>query len=148
MQKLNFPVFSFKYKNTENKPYIFDIIRKRYYLLTPEEWVRQHMIHYLIYHKNISPQLISVEKQLDINGLKRRFDLVVFNKKMQAYILVECKAPHIKIDQKTFDQANQYNWLLKAPYLILTNGMKHYICEINFDKNNYRFLTDIPKPEL
>jgi len=145
MQKLNFPVYPFKYKNTENKPYIFDIIRKAYYLLTPEEWVRQHMIHYLIFHKNYSPQLIAVEKQLDINGLKRRFDIVVFDKKLSPYILIECKAPTVPINQKTFDQANQYNWLLKSPLLVLTNGLKHYICEIDFDNNKYRFLNEIPQ---
>ncbi len=144
MQKLNFPAYSFRYKNKENKPYIFDIVRKDYYLLTPEEWVRQHVIHYLIKEKNYSPLLISVEKQLDINGLKRRFDIVVFNKKLKPYLLIECKAPQIPIDQKTFDQANRYNWLLKAPYLLLTNGLKHYICEIDFDENNYKFLTEIP----
>lgn len=145
MQKLNFPVYNFKYKNTENKPYIFDIIRKGYYLLTPEEWVRQHMIHYLVYEKKYSPQLIAVEKQLNINGLKRRFDIVVFNKKLQPYILIECKAPEVPVSQKTFDQANQYNWLLKAPYLILSNGLKHYICRINFENNNYLFLKEIPE---
>ncbi len=145
MQKLNFPAYQFRYKNRENKPYIFDIIRKGYYLLTPEEWVRQHIIHYLIEEKNYSPQLISVEKQLNINGLKRRFDVVVFNKKMQPFILIECKAPHIPINQNTFDQANRYNWLLKAPFLILTNGLKHYICQIDFEQNNYRFLKEIPE---
>ncbi len=144
MQKLNFPAYSFRYKNKENKPYIFDIVRKDYYLLTPEEWVRQHVIHYLIKEKNYSPLLISVEKQLDINGLKRRFDIVVFDKKLKPYLLIECKAPQIPIDQKTFDQANRYNWLLKAPYLLLTNGLKHYICEIDFDENKYKFLTEIP----
>ena len=145
MQKLNFPVYNFKYKNTENKPYIFDIIRKGFYSLTPEEWVRQHMIHYLIQEKKYSPQLIAIEKQLNINGLKRRFDIVVFNKKLQPHILIECKAPTVLISQKTFDQANQYNWLLKAPFLILTNGLKHYICKIDFEQNKYQFLTEIPE---
>jgi len=145
MQKLNFPVYNFKYKNTENKPYIFDIIRKGFYSLTPEEWVRQHMIHYLIQEKKYSPQLIAIEKQLNINGLKRRFDIVVFNKKLQPHILIECKAPTVPISQKTFDQANQYNWLLKAPFLILTNGLKHYICKIDFEQNKYQFLTEIPE---
>ncbi len=144
MQELNFPAYSFKYKNTQNKPYIFDVIRKGYYLLTPEEWVRQHMIRFLIEEKKYSPQLIAVEKQLEINGLKKRFDIVVFNKNMKPYILVECKAPHIKIDQQAFDQANRYNLLLKAPYLILTNGLKHLIFEINFEARQYRFLSQIP----
>ncbi len=143
MQKLNFPTYTFKYKNKENKPYIFDVIRKKYFLLTPEEWVRQHIVRFLL-EKGYSKNLVSVEKQLIINGLKRRFDIVVFNKEMNPYILIECKAPDVQLTQKTFDQANRYNWLLKAPYLIMTNGMKHYICEIDFEKNNYKFLNEIP----
>ena len=143
MQKLNFPTYTFKYKNKENKPYIFDVIRKKYFLLTPEEWVRQHIVRFLL-EKGYSKNLISVEKQLIINGLKRRFDIVVFNKEMNPYILIECKAPDVQLTQKTFDQANRYNWLLKAPYLIMTNGLKHYVCEIDFEKNNYKFLNEIP----
>ena len=143
MQKLNFPTYTFKYKNKENKPYIFDVIRKKYFLLTPEEWVRQHIVRFLL-EKGYSKNLISIEKQLIINGLKRRFDIVVFNKEMNPYILIECKAPDVQLTQKTFDQANRYNWLLKAPYLIMTNGLKHYICEIDFEKNNYKFLNEIP----
>jgi len=144
MQRLNFQTYTFKYQHKANGTYIFDIIRKAYFLLTPEEWVRQHVIHYLIQEKNYSPNLIAVEKQLDINQLKRRFDIVVFNKEMQPNILIECKAPAIKITQKTFDQANQYNWLLKAPYLFLTNGLKHYICQINFKEGNYKFIEELP----
>ena len=145
MQNLNFPTYQFKIEKRKNGLFIFDIIRKKYVLLTPEEWVRQHTIQYLIEEKNYSPNLIAIEKQLDINNLKRRFDIVVFNKQMQPEILVECKAPEVKITQKTFDQANQYNWLLKAPYLFLTNGLKHYICQVNFDENNYVFLETLPE---
>ncbi len=144
MQRLNFPTYSFKYQHNANGTYIFDVIRKDYFLLTAEEWVRQHVIHYLIREKNYSTSLIAVEKQLNINQLKRRFDIVVFNKEMQAEILIECKAPEVKISQKTFDQANQYNWLLKAPYLFLTNGLKHYICQINFKDGNFEFLKELP----
>ncbi len=148
MQKLNFPAYPFQYKKIDDKIHIFDIIRKKYVLLTPEEWVRQHTLHYLINDKKYPVNLIAVEKQLYINQNKRRFDIVVFNKKMRPEILVECKAPNIAITQKTFDQANQYNWLLKAPYLFLTNGLKHYICEINFDRNNYRFLKKLPENKI
>ena len=144
MQALNFPKYAFQIQRKENGFFIFDIIRKGYFLLTPEEWVRQHTLHYLIYQKGYSQNLIAIEKQLAINGLKRRFDIVVFNKEMEPLILVECKAPGIKITQKTFDQANQYNWLLKAPYLFLTNGLKHYICQVNFETNNYTFIDSIP----
>ncbi len=144
MQKLNFPEYTFQYKNKENKTYIFDIIRKKYVLLTPEEFVRQNFIHYIVYEKKYSSELIAIEKQLIINQNKRRFDVVIFDSQLKPYILVECKAPEVSINQNTFDQANQYNWVLKAPYLVLTNGLRHYICKIDFDQNKYEFLKDIP----
>ena len=144
MQKLNFPTYQFQIDKRPKGFFIFDIIRKKYILLTPEEWVRQHTVHYLIEQKGYSPNLIAIEKQLSINNLKRRFDIVVFNQEMLPQILIECKAPEVKITQKTFDHANQYNWLLKAPFLFLTNGLKHYICQVNFKKNNYVFLEEIP----
>jgi len=145
MERLNFPPYQLQLKKKDDKIYIFDIIRKKYYLLTPEEWVRQHTLHYLIHNKKYPKSLIAVEKQLIINQTKRRFDIVVFNRKMQPEILVECKAPEVSITQATFDQANQYNWLLKAPYLFLTNGRKHYICQVNFETNNFVFLKDLPE---
>jgi len=148
MYELNFPTYHFKLEKRANKIYIFDEIRRQYVQLTPEEWVRQHTLHYLIQDKRYSKSLIAVEKQLMINQTKRRFDIVVFNRQMQPHLLVECKAPNIKINQKTFDQANQYNWLLKAPYLFLTNGLKHYICQINFKEQTYQFLKELPKQNL
>jgi len=144
MQELNFPQFDIKIKKQDDKWFVFDIIRRKYVVLTPEEWVRQHALHYIIYDKKYPSGLIAVEKQLVINQTKRRFDIVVFNRKMLPEILVECKAPQVQIDQKTFDQANQYNWLLKAPYLFLTNGLKHYLCHINFEDNNFNFLKELP----
>ncbi len=148
MQKLNFPAYNFQLKKQEDKWLIFDPIRKKYYVLTPEEWVRQHTLQYLIQDKKYPKSLIAVEKELQINQTKRRFDIVVFNRQMRPEILVECKAPHITISQKTFDQANQYNWLLKAPFLFLTNGMKHYICQIDFKTNQFRFLKELPENHL
>jgi len=148
MQTLNFPSYNFRLKKQANKVYIFDIIRKKFVVLTPEEWVRQHAIRYLKEEKKYPENLIAVEKQLEINQTKRRFDIVVFNRQMQAQILVECKAPGVNITQETFDQANQYNHLLKAPYLFMTNGLKHYICEIDFDKNHYRFLSELPENHI
>ncbi len=145
MQKLNFPEYNFKLKKQDGKKLIFDPIRKKYYVLTPEEWVRQHTLQYLILEKKHSVSLIAVEKELQINHTKRRFDIVVFNREMTPEILVECKAPTIRISQKTFDQANQYNWLLKAPYLFLTNGLKHYICQIDFEANQFKFLKELPQ---
>ena len=144
MQKLNFPEYDFQLKKQDDKWLIFDPIRKKFYVLTPEEWVRQHTLQYLIQDKNYPKSLIAVEKELQINQTKRRFDIVVFNHRMTPEILVECKAPHIAISQKTFDQANQYNWLLKAPFLFLTNGLKHYICQIDFEANQFKFLKELP----
>jgi len=147
MKALNFPEFDFSLKRQNGKTYIFDIVRKKYVLRTSEEWVRQHTLHYLVEVKKYSKALIGVEKKLVINGAQRRFDIVVFNKQMQPEILVECKAPAVPINQKTFDQANQYNWMLKAPYIFLTNGMNHYICRINFENNTYEFLESLPERE-
>ena len=145
MLKLNFPEYNFKLKKQDGKSLIFDPIRKKYYILTPEEWIRQHTLQYLIIEKKYPISLIAVEKELQINHTKRRFDIVVFNREMTPEILVECKAPTIEISQKTFDQANQYNWLLKAPYLFLTNGLKHYICQIDFEANQFKFLKELPQ---
>ncbi len=145
MQKLNFPEYDFKLKKHNGKWQIFDPVRKKYYVLTPEEWVRQHTLHYLITDKKYPVQWIAVEKELQINQTKRRFDIVVFNRQMTPEILVECKAPNVAVTQKTFDQANQYNWLLKAPYLFLTNGLKHYICQIDFEANQFKFLKELPE---
>jgi len=148
MQALNFPEYDFKFQKKADKIYIFDEFRRQYVLLTPEEWVRQHTLQYLVQDKHYPKTLIAVEKQLIINQTKRRFDIVVFDRQMNPYLLVECKAPNIKIDQKTFDQANQYNWLLKAPFLFLTNGLKHYICQIDFEENTYKFLKELPEYTL
>ncbi len=145
MQKLNFPDYDFKLKQQTGKWFIFDPVRKKYYVLTPEEWVRQHVLQYLIIDKKYPLQWIAVEKELHINRTKRRFDIVVFNRELKPEILVECKAPQVAVTQKTFDQANQYNWLIKAPYLFLTNGLKHYICRIDFMNNKYEFLKELPE---
>ncbi len=145
MQVLNFPIYDFRLRKKNNKTYIFDIVRKKFFLLTPEEWVRQHSLHYLIIEKGYPLSLIAVEKHLYINGQLRRFDIVVFNRKMLPRILVECKAPEVPLTQTVFDQANQYNYLLKAPYLFLTNGRKHIYCQVDFNNNTYRFLAQIPK---
>ncbi len=145
MLKLNFPEYDFKLKQQDEKALIFDPVRKKYCVLTPEEWVRQHTLQYLIVDKKYPLQWIAVERELHINQTKRRFDIVVYNRQMNPEILVECKAPNIALTQKTFDQANQYNWLLKAPYLLLTNGLKHYICQIDFEANQFKFLKELPE---
>ena len=144
MQRLNFPSYSFKIKSKGNKPYIWDIIRKKYILITPEEWVRQHTIQYLITKKGYQALWMSVEKQFTINGLHKRADIVIYGKDLQPHIIVECKAPNIKITQETFDQIARYNLSLKAKYLMLTNGLQHYYCKMNFEKETYVFLEELP----
>ena len=144
MLPLNFPAYTFRFKNSENKVHIFDVIRKKFMVLQPEEWVRQHWVHHLIEDKNYPKSLINVEKQLIINSLKKRYDIVVFNSDGSIRILVECKAPKIKITQTTFDQIAQYNMSLKAEYLIVSNGLEHFYCKMDFNQEKYTFLTDIP----
>lgn len=145
MQELNFPTYSFRLKNSENKVSIFDVIRKRFMVLQPEEWVRQHCVHYLMNEKKYPITLINVEKELKINDLKKRYDIVVFNPDGSIHLIVECKAPKITIDQTTFDQIARYNLALNATYLMVTNGLNHYYCMMDFEAEKYRFLKDIPE---
>ena len=145
MQKLQFPTYQFRFKNSENKYSIFDEIRKKFIILTPEEWVRQHCIQYLIQEKMYPKSLINVEKELQLNGRKKRYDIVVFNPDGSIHVLIECKAPHITITQETFDQIAQYNFTLNATYLMVTNGQNHYYCKMNTDEKKYQFLKELPQ---
>ncbi|PKV65036.1 MULTISPECIES: type I restriction enzyme HsdR N-terminal domain-containing protein [unclassified Polaribacter] len=144
MQKLNLPTYNFKLKSSENKMLIFDKLRKKYIVLTPEEWVRQHFVYFLIEEKKYPVTLIALEKQLTINNLKKRSDILIFNTDGKPEIIVECKAPSIKITQNTFDQIARYNLKLRANYLIVTNGLEHFYCKMDFKNETYIFLKDIP----
>ena len=144
MQKLNLPTYTFKLKSNENKTLIFDKLRKKYVVLTPEEWVRQHFVEFLIQDKKYPISLIALEKQLTINNRKKRTDILVFNADGNHDIIVECKAPNIKITQDTFDQIARYNLKLKANYLIVTNGLEHFYCKMDFENETYIFLKDFP----
>lgn len=145
MQKLNFPNYSFRFKNSENKTYIFDVIRKKFLLLTPEEWVRQHVVHFLIEEMNYPKTLINVEKLVKVNGINKRYDAVVFRNDGSIFLLVECKAPEVNITQQTFDQIAQYNLVLKAENLMVTNGLNHYFCQMDFENEQYIFLKELPR---
>ncbi|KGL60670.1 type I restriction enzyme R protein [Polaribacter sp. Hel1_33_49] len=123
---------------------IFDKLRKKYIVLTPEEWVRQHFVYFLIEEKKYPVTLIALEKQLTINNLKKRSDILIFNTDGKPEIIVECKAPSIKITQNTFDQIARYNLKLRANYLIVTNGLEHFYCKMDFKNETYIFLKDIP----
>ena len=145
MEELNFPNYSFTLKSRENKTYIFDLIRKKNLLLTPEEWVRQHCVHFLNKELGYPKSLINVEKQIKINGQVKRYDIVVYSLSGNVEILVECKAPPVKISQDTFDQIARYNMTLKSRFLMLTNGKEHYFCEMDFKNKAYRFIHKLPK---
>jgi len=123
---------------------IFDEIRKKFIILTPEEWVRQHVIQFLLVEKKYPKSLINVEKILKVNDLRKRYDIVVFNPDGSIFILIECKAPEIKTAQATFDQIARYNMTLKAQFLMVTNGHNHYFCQMDFENEKYQFLTELP----
>ena len=144
MQKLNLPIYSIKLKKEENKTLVFDPIRKKHIVLTPEEWVRQNFIQFLIEEKNYPASLMAVEMGIDLLNTKKRCDIVIYNTKGLPHMIVECKAPSIKISQDTFDQIARYNMKLKTDLLVVTNGMQHYICIIDHQNKCYHFLKEIP----
>ncbi|RRQ48673.1 restriction endonuclease subunit R [Maribacter algicola] len=145
MQPLNFPKYDFRFKSSQNSALIFDMVRKKFVVLTPEEWVRQHVLTFLTLEKKYPLSHINVEKQIIYNGLRKRYDIVIFNPNGTIHLLVECKAPHINISQTTFDQIAQYNFKLNASYLMVTNGLEHYMCQMNFQEEKYKFLKEIPE---
>ncbi len=144
MQKLNLPEYSFKIRTVAGKTSIFDSLRKKYVRLTPEEWVRQNFVQFLITEKKYSPSLITVEAGVKVNNNPQRADLVIFDRSGNPLLVAEFKAPEIKISQQTFDQIVRYNMQLKVPFLVVSNGMQHYCCHINYAENSYAFLPEIP----
>ena len=144
MQKINFPDYEFRFKSNENKTLIFDIIRKKFVILTPEEWVRQHVIHFLVSELNYPQSLINIKKQLTLHNTKKRYDIVVYNPDGSINIIVECKAPAIAIDQNVFDQIARYNFVLNALILMVTNGIEHYYCQMDYQQEKYVFLKELP----
>lgn len=144
MWKLNIPVYDFKFKEGHKRTQIFDPLRKKYLTLTPEEWVRQNFTRYLIREHHYPSSLIKFEAPLKLNTLQKYADVLVYDKKGKPFLIVECKAPTVKITQDAFDQAARYNLVLKVPYLIITNGMQHYCCHINHNNKKHSFINDIP----
>jgi hypothetical protein len=145
MQKLNFPDYTFRFKNSENKVAIFDEVRKKFIVLTPEEWVRQHVVRFLHEEKKFPMSHINVEKIVKINGLTKRYDVVVFQPDGTIFLVVECKAPAIPISQNTFDQIARYNMSLNAVHLMVTNGLNHYFCQMDHAAERYNFMPDAPQ---
>lgn len=126
------------------KWYIFDEVRKKKVILTPEEWVRQNFIQFLHKVHNVPTTMMVLEKDLELNGLKKRADILIYDKEGKPFAIVECKASHIEISQDTFDQAARYNMVLKVPYLVVTNGLNHYYSKIDFEHNKFTFLKEFP----
>ena len=140
---LNFPKVEFRFqKHAKGNLQIFDIIRKKFLDVTPEEWVRQHIVHYLINDKQVPTSMISLEKQLILNNTKRRTDIVVFNSNLKPILIIECKAPEIEINQLTVNQALRYNLELKVPFVFLSNGLQHVFLKIS--SNSPEILKEVP----
>ena len=145
MQPLNLPPYNINIKNVNGKTKVLDILRKKFVALTPEEWVRQHFVHYMVEHKGYPSTLMANEVAVTLNGMSRRCDTVVYRQHgLRPYIIIEYKAPSVEITQKVFDQICRYNMVLEVEYLIVSNGMRHYCCKMDTEKGEYTFLSDIP----
>ena len=144
MHKLNLPEYDFKQRIQDGKQYILDVFRKKYVVLTPEEEVRQRFARYLVEEKGYPQTLIQTEYSLSLNEMVRRCDILVHKPAGSPAVLVECKAPGVKIGQETFDQAARYNMVFRVKYLMVTNGLKHYCCYIDFKNQSVRFMDEIP----
>ena len=144
MVKLNLPPFKVELKKDEDRILIFDFLRRRYVVLTPEEWVRQHFIHYAITHLNYPKSLIKVEGGLTFNTLQKRSDIVVFNRDGQPWMIIECNAPALKLSKRTIQQASIYNHSLRAKYVVITNGMSQICCEVDWINSNTVVLESMP----
>ncbi|MFH2142539.1 MAG: type I restriction enzyme HsdR N-terminal domain-containing protein [Bacteroidota bacterium] len=144
MDALNLPVYEFKIKKNEDFHLIWDELRRKYVKLTPEEWVRQNFIQYLILEKNYVPGYISVEKQIIVNGNQRRFDILVYKSDLVPALMIECKSPDVKITDSVFEQIAMYNIVCKVKFLIVTNGLTHFCCFIDFEKKTFKYLREIP----
>ena len=145
MIPLNLPNFNIKLAGTPNRPIILDILRRKYVALTPEEWVRQHFIHFLINYKKYPATLLANEVELKVGQKRLRADTILYSKDLKPLMILEYKAPHITITQKTFDQISVYNMLLHVDYLIVSNGRQHYCCKMDYNSKKYLFLEDIPE---
>ncbi len=144
MNPLNLPHYEIKINEQDGKNYIFDILRRKYVYLTPEEWVRQHFIHFLIEHKGYPAALLANEIELKIGQKRLRCDSVLYNNEAKPCMIIEYKAPTITLTQKVFDQISVYNMLMHVDFLVVSNGMQHYCCKMDYENKKYSFLKDIP----
>jgi hypothetical protein len=144
LKQLNLPEYSFRITGKEGQEMILDPIRKKLVKLTPEEWVRQNFVQYLIVEGKYPAGLIGIEVMSKYNNLKKRVDILIHDRTGKPVMIVECKSPDIKIDDKVFDQIVCYNMGFKVPYILVTNGLDHYACRIDYETNKYEFLLVIP----
>ena len=148
MYKLNLPTFDFKLSSKDSKNFIFDIIRKKHYVLTPEEWVRQNLIHYLVLNLNYPKSLIKVEAKLKYNNLTKRADILVYDNNLAIKLLVECKSYKIKLNKSAFDQASVYNKIFKSEYLMVSNGINHFCCKYDWKNKKIIYIDSFPKYKI
>jgi len=144
MSQLNLPEYDFRIKKQNEKLFIFDTQRKRYVSLTPEEWVRQHFIRFLIEVKGYPAALLAIEKQLNMNGMKKRCDAILYDNEAKPILIIELKAPNVPISQATFDQVAVYNAKLKVNLFMISNGIEHFCCKVNTETSRYEFFSEIP----
>lgn len=144
MLKLNLPTFDHKINRTRDGLQIYDRLRRKFVALTPEEWVRQHFVEFIITHKGFPQSLIANEIGITLNNTRRRCDTVVYDNTASPLVIIEYKAPSVEITQATFDQIVRYNMVLQAKYLIVSNGLNHYCCSIDYTNQTYQFLKEIP----
>ena len=145
MRSLNLPTYSFKIKSAEGQDFIFDPFRKKYLRLTPEEWVRQNFASFLVHEKSYPASVIVMEKSLTWNKMSKRCDILVYGLEGMPVLMVECKAPSVTIREEVFDQIAVYNMVFRVKYLLVTNGLRHYSCHVDFENRKIRFLSDIPE---
>ena len=142
--ELNLPPFDIRLRDQAGRRQVFDVLRRRYVALTPEEWVRQHFVHFLIGHKGYPKGLLANEVELRVGEKRLRCDSVVYDRSLRPLMIVEYKAPDIAITQRVFRQISAYNLLLRVDYLVVSNGLSHYCCRMDYDRQTYTFLTGIP----
>jgi Type I restriction enzyme R protein N terminus (HSDR_N) len=144
VQNLKLPSYSFRIAERKGRQLIFDENRRRWIVLTPEEWVRQNFIRFLRTDKKFPAALMAIEKKVMINGLSQRFDLLVYDRKGNPLLIAEFKSPDVQVNQMTFDQASRYNSVLRAPFFLISNGMIHFVSKLNFENRTTRYLAEIP----
>lgn len=145
MENLIFPLVDFRVSQEAGKTSVFDIIRRKFIVLTPEEWVRQHLVHFMIDHLKYPKSLINVEDGLRVNKMQKRSDIVIHDRKGNIFMIVECKSFKIKLKQEAMDQLSNYNQRYKATYLALTNGKELFLCQMDYERKSAQFISEFPE---